>query len=66
MLFWNSISQSIKPSRLPPFDEIRDRVRDTFALVRREERNAAEYARLRERYEIVVEEPRAARASGAD
>jgi hypothetical protein len=54
------------PSRLPPFDEIRDRVRDTFALVRREERNAAEYARLRERYEIVVEEPRAARASGAD
>lgn len=54
------------PSRLPPFDEIRDRVRETFALVRREERNVAEYARLRAGYEIVIEEPRADAADGAE
>lgn len=54
------------PSRLPPFDEIADRVRETFALARREERNAAEYARMRARYEIVIDEPPAAAERSAD
>jgi hypothetical protein len=43
--------------RLPPFDEIRDRVADEFAAERRRERNDAEYRRMRARYDVVVEKP---------
>jgi hypothetical protein len=50
--------------RLPPFDEIRERVASEFAADRRRERNEAEYRRMRDHYEIVVEAPPPA-ASGA-
>jgi PPIC-type PPIASE domain len=45
------------PSRLPPFDEIRDRVLQAFAADRRARRNAEEYARMRSHYDVVVEWP---------
>ncbi len=44
-------------SRIPPFDEIRDRVAETYAAVRRDEANAAAYARMRARYDVVVQWP---------
>jgi hypothetical protein len=43
--------------RLPPFEEIRDQVREAFAADRRRELNEAEYRRMRDRYEIVVDWP---------
>jgi len=43
--------------RLPPFDEIREQVAAEFGAQRRRERNAAEYQRMRARYDIVVEKP---------
>jgi peptidyl-prolyl cis-trans isomerase C len=43
--------------RLPPFDEIREQVATEFAAERRRERNAAEYERMRARYDVVVEKP---------
>jgi peptidyl-prolyl cis-trans isomerase C len=46
--------------RLPPFDEIRDQVATEFAAARRRERNAADYERMRARYDIVVGKPAAA------
>jgi peptidyl-prolyl cis-trans isomerase C len=51
--------------RLPPFDEIREQVQAEFAAQRRRERNAADYERMRARYDIVVEKPVAADTSGA-
>jgi hypothetical protein len=44
-------------SRLPPFEEIRERVAETFADVRRQEVNAEEYRKLRERYDVVIDWP---------
>jgi peptidyl-prolyl cis-trans isomerase C len=48
--------------RLPPFEEIRDRVAAEFAADRRHERNEAEYRRMRAHYDVVVEKapPRSA------
>jgi hypothetical protein len=45
------------PSRLPPFDEIRDEVARTYGEAKRAERNAAEYARMRAHYDVVIEWP---------
>jgi hypothetical protein len=53
------------PSRLPPFDEIRDEVAEAFAAVRREEANEAQYRAMRERYDVVVEWPGEAPAEPA-
>src|SRR5690606_15653451 len=44
-------------SRIPPFDEIRARVAETFAAVRREGATAGAYRRMRERYRVVIEWP---------
>jgi parvulin-like peptidyl-prolyl isomerase len=51
--------------RLPPFDEIRDRVLEQFGAVRREQRNDAEYRRMRSHYEVVVEPPAAGGSNAA-
>lgn len=53
-------------SRIPPFDEIRARIADTYAAVRRDEANAAAYRRLRDRYQIVIEWPDEAPAGRAE
>jgi parvulin-like peptidyl-prolyl isomerase len=47
-------------SRLPPFDEIRDQVRTTFAEERRAEANAEKYREMRDRYDVVIAWPEAA------
>ncbi len=52
-------------ARLPPYDEIRDRVREAFAADRRRARNEAEYRRMRAHYDVVVEWPDPPAASGA-
>ena len=44
-------------SRLPPFEEIREQVLATFADVRRQEVNAAEYRKMRDRYDVVIDWP---------
>lgn len=44
-------------ARLPPYEEIREQVAEEFAAERRRERNDAEYARMRERYDVVIEWP---------
>jgi len=51
--------------RLPPFDEIRDRVAEEFAAQRRRERNEAEYRRMRAHYDVVIEKT-AVRATSAE
>ena len=51
--------------RLPPFDEIREQVATEFAAEHRRVRNAAEYERMRARYDVVVEMPPAADAARA-
>jgi hypothetical protein len=43
--------------RLPPFEEIREQVASELAADRRRERNEAEYRRMRDHYEVVVERP---------
>ena len=48
--------------RLPAFEEIRDRVHEEFAAQRRRERNEAEYARMRARYDVVIDWPQDAGA----
>jgi peptidyl-prolyl cis-trans isomerase C len=52
--------RSRSEKRLPPFDEIREQVVAEFAAQRRRERNEAEYRRMRERYEIVIDWPESA------
>ncbi len=52
-----------------PLDEVRERVRADWEVERREELNEGFYRRLRERYEVVIEEPEptgVARASSGD
>lgn len=44
-------------ARLPPYEEIREQVAEQFAAERRRERNDAEYARMRARYDVVIEWP---------
>jgi peptidyl-prolyl cis-trans isomerase C len=51
--------------RLPPFDEVREQVAAEFAVERRRERNDAEYRRMRERYEVVIEWPTPAPAAAS-
>lgn len=46
------------PGRLPPFEEIRDEVAQAYGDAQRADRNAAEYAKMRARYDIVIEWPR--------
>jgi peptidyl-prolyl cis-trans isomerase C len=46
-------------ARLPPFDEIREQVAAEYGAERRRERNDAEYRRMRERYDVVIEPPAA-------
>jgi PPIC-type PPIASE domain len=53
-------------SRLPPYDEIRDRVLEEYGNEQRRVRNAAEYARIRSHYDVVVEWPEKAPATSAD
>jgi hypothetical protein len=48
---------SRSPARLPAFDEIEQRVRDEFGEYRRAEANAAEYRRMLERYDVVIDWP---------
>lgn len=45
------------PSRDPPYEEIRERVLTAYAEQRRQEANAADYQRMRDGYDIVVEWP---------
>ena len=52
-------------SRLPPFEEIREQVSATFAEVRRQEGNEAEYRKLRDRYDVVIDWPTEESASSA-
>jgi peptidyl-prolyl cis-trans isomerase C len=47
-----------KPARLPPFEEIRDDVAHAYGDAKRAQRNAAEYAKMRARYDVVIEWPR--------
>ncbi|MFS8609840.1 MAG: peptidyl-prolyl cis-trans isomerase, partial [Gammaproteobacteria bacterium] len=54
-----------RPARRRTFDEARDDVVAAYAAERRAERNEAEYARMRARYDIVVEWPDADDASRA-
>jgi hypothetical protein len=57
--------QARSPSRLPPFDEIREQVAEGFAAVRRQAANEAQYRAMRERYDVVVEWPGGAPATPA-
>jgi parvulin-like peptidyl-prolyl isomerase len=41
----------------PPYEQIREQVLAAYAAQRREEANAAEYRRMRDRYEVVIEWP---------
>lgn len=54
------------PARLPSYEEVRDQVAATYAAQKRAERNAAEYARMRARYDVVIEWPSAASAHAGD
>lgn len=47
-------------SRQPEFEEVRDTVLEAYLAERRREANEAEYRRMRERYEIVVDWPASA------
>jgi hypothetical protein len=44
-------------ARLPPFEEIAARVAEEYAAQRRREANEAEYRKMRERYDVVIEWP---------
>ncbi len=44
-----------EPERLPPLDEVRERVRTELTSERQREANEVFYEKLRERYEVVVE-----------
>jgi peptidyl-prolyl cis-trans isomerase C len=44
-------------ARLPPYEEIADRVAEEFAAARRREADARSYAEMRARYDVVVEAP---------
>jgi peptidyl-prolyl cis-trans isomerase C len=46
-----------KPSRDPPFDEVRDDVAKAYAEQQRRQENEAAYAQLRSHYDVVVEWP---------
>ncbi|HEX7080673.1 MAG TPA: peptidylprolyl isomerase [Gammaproteobacteria bacterium] len=45
------------PARLPPFEEAREQVREIYAAEKRAARNEQEYARMRARYDVVIEWP---------
>ncbi|RMF94990.1 MAG: peptidyl-prolyl cis-trans isomerase [Gammaproteobacteria bacterium] len=49
-----------RPAREPPFDEIRERLRQDWALTRQRDAEAALLARLKSRYRIRIEPPPAA------
>jgi peptidyl-prolyl cis-trans isomerase C len=49
------------PARLPSYDEARAQVASAYAAEQRAERNAVEYARMRSRYDVVIEWPAALR-----
>jgi len=51
--------ERIEEAYLPPLEEVRQEVRDEFISFRRRELNETFYNRLREGYEIVIEEPQA-------
>src|SRR5690606_1018336 len=44
-----------QPARLPAFDEAREQIAAAYAADRRARANAEEYARMRARYDVVVE-----------
>jgi hypothetical protein len=44
-------------ARQPDFSEVREAVREAFAEDRREQRNAAAWAQMRERYDVLIEWP---------
>jgi hypothetical protein len=52
--------RSRSAARLPPFDEIREQVVAEYGAERRRERNEAEYRRMRDRYDVVIEQAPAA------
>lgn len=49
--------ERIEPAYLPPLEDVRQKVEDEFISFRRRELNETFYNRLREGYEIVIEEP---------
>ena len=51
-------------AREPEFDEVRAQAAEMFAADRRQRANAAAYAEMRERYDVVVEWPGAGAGSG--
>jgi len=51
--------ESLEDSFLPPLEDVRGEVRDEFLSFKRREVDELFYSRLREGYEIVIEEPRA-------
>jgi parvulin-like peptidyl-prolyl isomerase len=53
---WHAVRLRARSAqRLPPFEEIRDRVAAEYAADRRRERNEAEYRRMRAHYDVVIE-----------
>ncbi len=56
--------ESFEESYLPPLDDIRKTVRDEYLSYRRREVDELFYNKLREGYEIVIEEPGEASAEG--
>ncbi len=49
--------QARRAARQPDFSEVREAVREAFAEDRREQRNAAAWAEMRERYDVLIEWP---------
>jgi peptidyl-prolyl cis-trans isomerase C len=47
--------RSRSEARLPPYEEIAERVADEFAAARRREADARSYREMRDRYEVVIE-----------
>ena len=51
--------------RLPELNEVREKVKQDWAVERQKELKDAAYAKLRERYSVVVEKAAVVAASGA-
>jgi peptidyl-prolyl cis-trans isomerase C len=51
--------RSRSDARLPPYDEIAARVAEEYGAQRRREANERAYQEMRERYEVVIEQPEA-------
>jgi peptidyl-prolyl cis-trans isomerase C len=58
--------RSRSEARLPPYDEIADRVAEAYGAKRRREANEAAYRRMRAKYDVVVEAPAASGGEAAE